>query len=197
MLKRRGAEFIQCTNMALRVARAADLAAVKDQQVRNKSPIFLGDEFHEVLFDFDGIGMGGQAQASREAADVGVDHDADVFVEGVAQDDVGGFAAYAAQAGQFLHGLGHIAAEFFQNVLGGLFDGFGFAAEKTGGLDDFFDVSLRSGGQGLDGGIFFEEDRGDHVDAHIGALGGEDGGDEQLERVLMVQGAVGRGVEAF
>jgi len=32
-------------------------------------------------------------------------------------------------------------------------------------------------------GIFFEEGFGDQVDPFVGALGGEDGGDEQLERL--------------
>jgi hypothetical protein len=43
-------------------------------------------------------------------------------------------------------------------------------------------------------GVFLEESRGHQVDADIGALRREDGGNEELEGAVVVQFAVGLGV---
>jgi hypothetical protein len=129
-----------------------------------------------------------------EAADVGIDDDADVLGEGVAEDDVGGFAADAAEGSELVHGLGDAAGVLFDDVGGGFAEGLGFIAEEAGGLDEFFDVFLGGFGEGLGGGVFFEEGGSDEVDADVGALGGEDGGDEEFDGVFVMEGAMGVGV---
>ncbi len=58
-------------------------------------------------------------------------------------------------------------------------------------------MGLGGFGEGFGGGVFFEEGWGDEVDADIGALGGEDGGDEEFEGVAVIEGAFGVGVEAL
>jgi len=128
---------------------------------------------------------------------VRVHDDADVLIEGVAQDDVGGFAADATKIGEFFHRCGNFAGVFFDNVGGGFAEGFGFVSEKAGGLDDGLDVLLRGLGQGGGGGIFFEEDRSNHIDTHISALGRKNGGHQQFKGVFVMQGAVGVRVEAL
>jgi hypothetical protein len=170
---------------------------VIDELVGKGGPLVGGDEGHEVLFDFDGVGVGGQAETLREAGDVGIDDDADVLGEGVAEDDVGGFAADAAELGEFVHGLGDAAAVFFDDVGRRFADGFGLVAEEAGGLYELFDVFLGGFGEGLGRGVLFEEGGGDEVDADVGALGGEDGGDEELEGIFVVEGTLGVGVVLF
>ena len=41
---------------------------------------------------------------------------------------------------------------------------------------------------------FLEQRRGDHVDARVGTLRGEDGGHQQLPRIAVVQGALRAGI---
>src|SRR5689334_20906573 len=78
---------------AVGVSGLAGLAAVEDEQVGEKGPVFLGDDGHQVLFDFDRVLLLGQAQSPGKAGDMGVDDDAYVDVKGVAEDDVGRLAA--------------------------------------------------------------------------------------------------------
>jgi hypothetical protein len=192
-----GAEFQEGALFAAGFAGEADLAAVENEEMGEEGPVVLGDDFHQVLFDFDGIGVCGEVEALGEASDVGIDDDADILVEGVSQDDIGGFSTDAAEGGEFLHGLGDLAVVFLDDVGGGGADGGGFAAEEAGGLDDFFDVGLGGFGECFGGRVFFEEDGSNHIDAHIGALGGEDGGDEEFVSIAMIERAVGVGIKAL
>ena len=66
--------------------------------------------------------------------------------------------------------------------------------EEAGGADEVFDVFLPGGGERFGVGIFFEEGGRHEVDPHVGALGRENGGDEELEGALVVQLAVGVGI---
>jgi len=155
----------------------------------------LRDDLHQVLFDFGGVSVCGEVEALGEAGDVGVDDDADVLVEGISEDDVGGFSTDAAEGGELLHGVRNLAVVFLDDVGGGAADGGGFGAEEAGGLDDFFDVGLGGFGERFGSGIFFEEDGGDDVNADVSALGGEDGGDEEFIGVAVVESAFGVRIE--
>ena len=59
---------------------------------------------------------------------------------------------------------------------------------------DLFDVLLMRIGQRLGIGISREQDRGHHVHAHIGRLCREDRRNRELERVRILQLAVGIGI---
>src|SRR6266542_1962998 len=65
--------------------RNADLAAVKDEPVRGHRPAAFRDEGVQVLFDPDGVGLAGEAEAARDAGHVRVDHEALVLAECVAK----------------------------------------------------------------------------------------------------------------
>ncbi len=73
-------------------------------------------------------------------------------------------------------------------------DGFRFIAIEAAGVDEFFDIGLLRVGEGGGSGILAEEGGRGFVDAFIRALGGENRGDEQFERVFVDEGAVGIGV---
>ncbi len=74
---------------------------------------------------------------------------------------------------------------------------FRFVAIETGGADEGLEVLLRNGGVIGCGAATLEEVLGDEVDALVGALRGEDGGDEELERVRVVELAMGIGVDGW
>jgi len=179
---------------AIGFARGATAPAVPDEKVAPKRPVILRDDFHQVFFDFDRVGVFGQTEALAQAGHVGVDHDAGFDAVGVAEDDVGGFASDAGQMGERFEVSGDFAVMEPDQSLGGGDEVFRFVAEETGGADEVFDVLLLRGGEGL-GVRVFPEERGCHqIDAHVGALRGEDGGDEELEGSFVVQFAVGVGI---
>jgi len=79
----------------------AHAPTVQDHPVGEVGPLRRREELHEVGLDLLGRGLLGPAEASREPADVGVDGDPR-DVEGVAEDDVGGLAAYAGECDEFV-----------------------------------------------------------------------------------------------
>ncbi len=101
--------------------------------------------------------------------------------ECVGEEEVCGFASDAGELDEGVEG----AREFSVVVLeeGGAegADAFGFVSEEAGGLDEGFEFGGLGVGVVVGGAIFFEERRGDGVDAFVGALRGEDGGDGEFE----------------
>src|SRR5690606_24935535 len=71
------------------------------------------------------------------------------------------------------------------------------AAEEADGLDVRLDLLGGRGGQRERVGVRREQGRCRQVHAHVGGLGGEEGGDEALERRGEVELAARVGVEAF
>ncbi len=151
----------------------------------------MGDSLDEVLFDFDRVGVLGQSEAFAQAGDVGVDDDTGFNAEGVAENNIGCFASDPGEVGERFQVAGDFTVMVLDQGLGGGDEVFRFVAEETGGADEFFDVFLFGGGEMSGVRVFFEEGGGHHVDAHVGALRGEDGGDEELEGTVVIQFAVG------
>jgi hypothetical protein len=175
----------------------ADRPAVVDQEVRPERPVALRHDLYQVLLDLHRIGVIRQAQALREPRDVGVHDDADVLVEGVAQDDVRGLPPHSRQAGQLLHRLRDFPAVFLQKAVGHASQALGFVAVEACGLDGFLQFLLRRGRVSLGGFVFLEETFRDNVDAVVRALRGEDGGDEEFQGVGVFERAFGVGVGFF
>jgi hypothetical protein len=172
----------------------AEAAAVPDELVGEEHPFIFGQDLDEILLDFFWVGVFGEVEAVGEADDVGIDDDAAGDSVAGAEDDVAGLAGDAGEGEDLLHGLGDNAAEFFDEFFGGAHDGFCFVAEETGGADFLFELTGVGVGEMFWRGIFFEERGRDLVDADVGALGGEDGGDEELEGVVVDEFAGGGGV---
>lgn len=180
---------------AIGVACVAAAATVEDELMAELGPVVLRDEFHEVLLDLFGIGFAREAEAVGEAAYVGVHDDADVDVEGVAEDDVGGLAADPVEGGEFLHCFGDIAAVVVDEFAAGGLDVLrlrAVEADAANVFSEFGGAGVRVIGSGL---VFLEEFFGDDVHLFIGALGGKDGGDEEFQRVGVVQLAIGIGID--
>ena len=189
-----GAEALEFAVGTIGVAGHAAAPAVPDEEVAPEGPGVLGDLFDEVFFDFDRVFLLGQAEALAEAGDVGVDNDAGFDAVSVAEDDIGGFASDTREMGEGFESAGDFAFVVVDEGLGGGADVFRFVAEEAGGADEVFEVFLLGGGHAFGIGVFLEEGGGHQVDAHVGALRGEDGGDEELEGAVVVEFAVGVGV---
>ena len=70
----------------------------------------------------------------------------------------------------------------------------GLVVVEAGGADELFNRLDGGFSHRFRGGVGGEESGGDHVDAGIGALRGEDGGDEKLPWRGVDEGALGAGV---
>ena len=155
----------------------ADFSTQKNNRVAEISPVFLGDQFHQFFFDFDGVfgivGRSDQPQPQGDPADMGIDGDAFVYPAGRAENDVGGFPGDTGKCDKVLHCLGNLAVEFFADGFTGTDDGFCFLAEKACRTDVLLQFGFVGGGEIAGGAIFFEKVFGDDVDALVGALGGE------------------------
>ncbi len=168
-----------------------------DEEMGKEGPIGAGNELNERAFDLDGVIAPDKAESAAEAGDVGINDDAFVEPEGVTENDVGSFASDPGQGDEGVHGGGDLATVVFDKGAAAVLDVFGFAAEEAGGLDDSFDAGEWSGGEGGGVGKLRKEPGSHHVDADVGALGGEDGGDKELEWPLVVEFAVGVGISLF
>jgi hypothetical protein len=125
---------------------------------------------------------------------VGVDGDAHVGVERVAQHHVRRLAPHAGQDHERVHVGRHLAAVPLDERARHADEVLRLAAEETRRAHELLDVlgarrreraRVRVGG---------EERRGDHVHPLVGALRAEDGGAEELERAVERQLAVRVGV---
>lgn len=151
----------------------------------------MGDEFHQVLFDLHGVRLFGEGESAAEACDMGIDHDADIQPEGITEHDVGGFASDAGEGGEGFHGIRHLALVPFYEQLAAGSDVLGLIPKEAGGTDGFFEFLGLGFGKGVCVGEALKEVGSDEVDPAVGALGGEDGRDEQLQGGVVVEGALG------
>ena len=116
------------------------------------------------------------------------------FAVGDAENDIGCLAADTVELDEFIERVGDFACMFFRDALATVADGTRLVAEETGATYQGFEFRwLRSGEVG-NGAITFKKRGGDEVYAGVGALCAEDRGDEQLERVVVMQGATDSGV---
>lgn len=185
------AELKQFATWAIGLTGGATAAAVPDEPVTEEGPVFAGHLGEEVLFDLFGLGAGGQAETEREARHVGVNDDTFVEVEGIAEDDVGGFASDAVELDEVLHGVGDLAVVTFDEFLAGALDVFGLMTKEAESADVLFELGQAGGGVVGGGTVFVEEERCDQVDLFVVGLRGQDGGDEKFERVGVMEFAVG------
>ena len=115
-------------------------------------------------------------------------------VEGVSEYDVRGFAADSGEFYELFEGGGYLPVVAFDELLGEGDDGACLGAVEAEGLNVGFDFFGACGGERGCIGVAREECTGHGVDAHIGGLCREHGGDEQLEGVVEVELCDGVGV---
>jgi hypothetical protein len=135
--------------------------------------------------------LAGEAHPAGEPTDVGVDHDALSQIEGIPQNHIGRLSAHAWELVQVLHGPGNLSAMILDQGGGTSADGFRLGAEKPGRANQALQLGGWNPGKVLGGAATGKESGRNLIDPLIGALGGQNGGDEELERVGVVQLAVG------
>ena len=172
----------------------ADAAPVPDELMGEDDPFILRDHGHQIILDFLGVLVACQVQALRKPHDMGVNHDAAADAEGGAENDVSGFAGNAGKGKDFVHGARDFAAEFLEDTFAGADDRFCFIAEESRGANFIFQFGGIGIGEIFWRFIFLIKFLGDLIYAHVGALRGENRGNEQLEGVFVFQFAGGGGI---
>ncbi len=167
---------------------------MKDEQVRQQRPILLREEGHQHLLNLYRVGLTGKAQPNAEPADMSVDNDAFIDAESVAEYDIGGLSSDSWKFDERVHRLRYLSLMAFHDRGGHPEKALRLVAEKTGALDQLLENLRISRSQGSSGRECPEQPGGDHVDAFIGALRAQDSCDEQLERGIEIELAVGVGI---
>ena len=144
------------------------------------------DALEQLLLYFQRRLAGGQTCAVAQAKDVRV-HRHGGLAKGHIEHHVGGFAAHAGQGLQRLARAGHFAAVLLDQDAAGFQQVLGLALVQADGLDvlaQAFQPQVEDLLRGV--GHRVELARG-LVDAHIGGLGGQQHGGQQLERRAVFQ----------
>lgn len=157
-------------------------------------PIVLRNQFHERLFDFLGSNLLRQTEPLRKSRHMRIDNNADVYFESVAQNYIRGFAPNAIQLRQLFHGAGHLSAMTLDEFLAASLDIPGFIAEESESLDASLKVKQVGICEIRSAAKFFEQVHRHDVDLFVGALRRQDRGDEQFERVGIIQFTVRIGI---
>ncbi len=125
---------------------------------------------------------------------MGIDRHAVGQAVDLAPDDIGRLAGHTRQGQQVVHRRRDFAAVVGQQPSRRLADVARLLPEETRWPDEFFKFDGVGRGQRFGRRVAGEERRRGQVDPLVGALGGQDRGDKQLQRRLVVEGAVGVGV---
>ena len=191
----RRAVVVQRARRAIRLARQAHPAPVEDQAQAQVAPLLGRHHRADLGLDLDRVGLTGEPDPPRQAGHVGVDRKARQ-PETNAKDDVGGLAPDPGQRHQVLHPRRHLAAVALDQRPGAADDGVGLGPEEAGWLDQLFDVDWVGVGRG--GGVWVagKERQRDLVDPLVSGLRGQDGRDQELQWVGVVELADGFGIEA-
>ena len=105
----------------------------------------------------------------------------------MAQNHIGGFSSYARKPGQFLHRRRYVAAEFFHQLPRAFFQRLGLGAKEAQSPNDPLDVRRGRLGKARRVGIATKKFRCDSVYRLVGALSGENDGNQQLEGVSVLE----------
>jgi hypothetical protein len=148
--------------------------------VREQPPVGARHDPLEIALDLHRVVVAGEAEALRKAADVRVDHDP-LWLAELGCDDVGGLAGDPGKADEVLEPAGDTAVVVLDQHRHGAPDRLRLLAEEPGRVDVAFQLLLRDGQVVLGAAVLLEQRRGDAVHVHVGRLGGEHHGDEQLD----------------
>lgn len=157
-----------------------------DHPVRHLRPVATGEEGHEVTLDLHGIRLLGPAEASGQSPEMGVDGDAR-NAEGITQHHVGRLATDPRKRDEILEPRRNLTTEPVGQRLADADEGRGLLPEEARRRNQRLELTSIGGGVVDGGAVAGEQGWGHRVDALIGALGAEHGGDEQLQRSAEVE----------
>ena len=178
----------QLAGLAAGSSRDTDPPAVLDEPQADRAPPGGGKQLTEVLLDLDRVARVAQPEALAQPCHVGVDRQPRK-AEGHREHDIRGLATDPRQGGQLIHRPGQLTGMTHHDRLGGTEDVRCLRAEEACGPDQGLELVTIGGGEIARCGITLEQQRHHDVDPLVGALGREDGRDEQLEGVVVDQRA--------
>ncbi len=141
--------------------------------------------------------MARQPHSLTDADHMRIDCDAFGFAETGPEDDARCLAADALEFNEFLHRLRNLAVMMTDQLCRHLLNESRLVPVRPAGVDIIFEFRPWDVHVIFSSLIFPVERLRDDVDASIGALGTQDGGDEQIKRRTPVQKRAGRRVEFF
>src|SRR5512139_1371130 len=177
------------------LARDADLPAVPAEPRRELPPLPPRDRLRQVLLDLPGVLRPRQAEPEGDPCDVGV-HGEGGNPEARPEKDRGGLPSHAGQRGKFLHRFRHAPAVAGDDRGGKSPDRLRLVPEEAGGAHGLLHLLLRSLRERGGPGVRAEQPGRHAVHPLVGALSGEDGGDQQFEGVPVFQQYPRAGVRA-
>jgi len=167
---------------------------MEDEEMSEVDPFPPREESHEVPLHLLGVLPPAQSQPPRDPLDVGVDDDAVGNPVRDPEDDVGCLSRDPGERQKFLHGPRHGALERLGDPLRGGADRFGLVSVKASRANDLLERFLADPAHRGGVRIPREKLRGHHVHPGVRALGRKNRRDEELEGVLVGEGARGIGV---
>jgi len=183
----RGTHVREHTRRTTRGARKADGPSVKDEAKAERAALLGSDDRIQVHFDGVGILRLGEAETTRETADVGVDGETRL-AERDAPHDVRGLAPDTRQRDEVVHRGRNDTSMTFDQRLGHSDQALRLRTEEPRRADHLFDALGVRTRQRERVGVLREQRRGDFVHAHVRRLRREDRRSEKLKRVLVPKG---------
>ena len=175
--------------------RDADRPPVVDHPVREDHPVRRLEHREQVLLHLLRVLLPREPQPRGDALDVRIHHHALRHPEAHAQHHVRGLAADAGKLRQRVQVRRHLTAVPLDEGAAEADERLRLVAEEVEGLEVFLHLLLRRVGEVLRRAKTGEERRRGAVDRRVRRLRAQDGGDHQLQRVLVVQRAAAVGVE--
>ena len=173
---------------------------MEDEKVREENPFRSRHDPHQVLLHIHRVPGARQSQPARHPVHVGVHHDSVRDSVAHAQDHVRGLPRHSRKREQVLHPRWDLPLVRLHDAARGAAERAGLVVEEAGGADQLLHL-LHAGIPERRGiGKAREESRRHLVHPLVRALRGEDGRDEELERIVVTEraGRVGiRGPEAL
>jgi hypothetical protein len=162
--------------------------------VRKADPAVAWKDLHELLFNLLGRVAFCELKTARNAENMRVDHNPFGRAKADAENNIGSFARCAGDSNELRECLRNLTIEIGDDLTGRALNRFGFVAIEAGCAYKFFEFRQRCLGHGCGGRKAAEELRCDQIDAHIGALRGENRGDEKLPGRAVMESAYGVGI---
>ena len=158
-------------------------------------PALPRNDFHEPYFDPVRVFLFiGESHPVGDAKDVGIDDHTFIFPERVSQHDVGRFSRDPVKREEFFHRVRDLAAEIVANRPAGQLNAAGFVPIKSRRPHQLFNLADLRFGKIFRRPEPREQSRYNFIDPRIGALGGEDGRDQKLQRIFVFQRTDGVGI---
>ena len=108
---------------------------MKNHAVTQHAPPLPRKQGHEIFFDPQGRGRGGQPKPCRQPRHVGVHHNADVDAKSIPQNHIRGFSRHAGKRNQRFKFLRNITVMVLHQLLRGSVQEFGFVSVQSNGSD--------------------------------------------------------------